>query len=248
MAAVVMVHGEFNELWGAHEIKARWLPALRDGLVHAGATVAEDDVEVGFYGDLFRRPVEPGALASFEQTRAGVAEMLSGVLGTGSEAIEALGAAANEAVLDRTIDLVTTMATDPELRDKIAARIDAVITPDTKVVVAHSLGSVVMYRYLTTRPELTPDLVTMGSPLGAPTLGALDPSLGKDGAHPWPGGVGRWTNVAAVGDRAAVEPRLATLFGDRVEDHTVDNGHRVHDPEPYLNSACTGAAVARALA
>src|SRR4029079_10092536 len=116
-------------------------------LVHAGATVAEDDVEVGFYGDLFRRPVEPGALASFEQTRAGVAEMLSGVLGTGSEAIEALGAAANEAVLDRTIDLVTTMATDPELRDKIAARIDAVITPDTKVVVAHSLGSVVLYRY-----------------------------------------------------------------------------------------------------
>ena len=115
MAAVVMVHGAFNELWGAHEIKARWLPALRDGLVHAGATVAEDDVEVGFYGDLFRRPVEPGALASFEQTRAGVAEMLSGVLGTGSEAIEALGAAANEAVLDRTIDLVTPMATDPEL-------------------------------------------------------------------------------------------------------------------------------------
>jgi hypothetical protein len=28
----------------------------------------------------------------------------------------------------------------------------------------------------------------------------------------------------------------------------VDNGHRAHDPEPYLNSSATGAAVADALA
>jgi hypothetical protein len=27
----------------------------------------------------------------------------------------------------------------------------------------------------------------------------------------------------------------------------VDNGHRAHDPEPYLNSSATGAAVADAL-
>ena len=59
MAAVVLVHGAFNELWGPNEIKARWLPALRDGLLHAGATVADDDVAVGFYGDLFRRRSTP---------------------------------------------------------------------------------------------------------------------------------------------------------------------------------------------
>ena len=246
MAAVVMVHGAFNELWGPNEIKARWLPALRDGLLHAGASVADDDVAVGFYGDLFRRPVEADARAAFEETRAGVAEMLDGVL-AGGDALAALGTAANEAVVERTIDLVTTMSADADLRAKIAARVDAVMSPDTRVVVAHSLGSVVMYAYLLNHPDLTPDLVTIGSPLGSPMLGALNPALAEDGAHPWPGGVRRWTNVAAVGDRAAVEPRLARMFGDRVEDHVVDNGHRVHDPEPYLNSACTGAAVARAL-
>ena len=32
MARVLMVHGAFNEFWGPHELKARWLPALRDGL------------------------------------------------------------------------------------------------------------------------------------------------------------------------------------------------------------------------
>ena len=40
---------------------------------------------------------------------------------------------------------------------------------------------------------------------------------------------------------------MAERFGDRVEEHVVDNGHRGHDPEPYLNSRATGAALARAL-
>jgi hypothetical protein len=53
-------------------------------------------------------------------------------------------------------------------------------------------------------------------------------------------------NVRATGDKAAAKP-LAPKFGDRVEDVEVDNGHRAHDPEPYLNSVATGAAVAAAL-
>ncbi len=30
-------------------------------------------------------------------------------------------------------------------------------------------------------------------------------------------------------------------------DHLVDNGHRAHDVEPYLNARVTGAAIASAL-
>jgi hypothetical protein len=37
------------------------------------------------------------------------------------------------------------------------------------------------------------------------------------------------------------------VFGDRVEDVMVDNGHRAHAPEPYMNAAATGEAVAAAL-
>ena len=55
MAKIVMVHGAFNELWGPHELKARWLPALRDGLWHHGEEISDDDVALCFYGDLFRR-------------------------------------------------------------------------------------------------------------------------------------------------------------------------------------------------
>ena len=44
MARIVLVHGAFNELWGPNELKARWLPAVRDGLWHHGVEL--DDVVV----------------------------------------------------------------------------------------------------------------------------------------------------------------------------------------------------------
>jgi hypothetical protein len=74
----------------------------------------------------------------------------------------------------------------------------------------------------------------------------LDPTP-VDGQGSWPGPVQRWVNIAAVGDKACGVPRLATKFGDRVEDRQVDNGHQAHHPEPYLNAVVTGEAVATGL-
>lgn len=243
-ARIVLVHGAFNELWGPHEIASRWVPAVRDGLWHHDTRIDDDDVSVCFYGDLFRRA--PGADDdAFEASRAGVADMLT-KLG-GEDALAAISQAANEAVFDRTVDLITTIATRADLREQVRARFEQVMTDDVRVVVAHSLGSIVAYHALATHPQWRVDFVTIGSPLAAPmVLGQLDPPA-IDGKGQWPGGVQRWTNVAAVGDKAAARSRLAEAFGDRVEDHLVDNGHRAHDPEPYLNAAATGAAIARAL-
>ena len=245
MSKIVLVHGAFNELWGPNELKARWLPALRDGLWHHGATVAEEDVAVCFYGDLFRR--DPHAIDAdrFAESRAGVAEMLAHLAeGPG---LEALSQAASEAAFDRTVDMVTTMTTVPDLRDQIRRRLEAVVTADTRVVVGHSLGSVISYMALRRNPDWAVDtLVTLGSPLGQKMLQSqLDPPL-ADG-NGWPGSVQRWVNVAAVGDRAAAIHRLAEIYDPRIEDVQVDNGHRAHDPEPYLNASVTGAAVAAAI-
>jgi hypothetical protein len=52
--------------------------------------------------------------------------------------------------------------------------------------------------------------------------------------------------VRAVGDKAAAVG-LGDTFGPRVEELLVDNGHRAHAPEPYLNAEVTGAAIAAAL-
>jgi pimeloyl-ACP methyl ester carboxylesterase len=246
MSKVVLVHGAFNELWGPNELKARWLPALRDGLWHHGVAIDESDVAVCFYGDLFRRDPLAADATTFAASRAGVAEMLQ-KLGDGAS-LDAVSQAASVAAFDRTVDMVTTMTTVPDLWDQIHARIDQVVTEDTQVIVGHSMGSVISYSALRRNQDWNVHtLVTLGSPLGQRMIiDLLNPPFVEGDA--WPGQVSRWVNVAAVGDQAAKVHCLADIYDPRVEDRRVDNGHRYHDPEPYLNSAPTGEAVAAALA
>ena len=246
MAKVLLVHGAFNEFWGPHELKARWLPALRDGLWHHDVMIDDDEVAVCFYGDLFRRDPERDDAEAFAASRAGIAEMLAGLDQGGT--LEMVSQAVSDAAFDRTVDMVTTMMTTPDLRARVRARIDDAVGHDTRVVVAHSLGTVIAYQALCRHPEWqVHTFVTLGSPLGSPMLGDLLDAPVVDGKRAWPGSVQRWVNVAAVGDRAAAVSSLAEHYDGPVDDRRVDNGHRAHDPEPYLNAAATGAAVADAL-
>ncbi|HTU37278.1 MAG TPA: hypothetical protein VMF35_04620 [Acidimicrobiales bacterium] len=246
MARVVLVHGAFNELWGPNELKARWLPAVRDGLWHHGVDLAEEDLSVCFYGDLFRRHPGSDADRQLEQSRAGVAEALSSLDG-GADAVAALSEMVGEAAFDRTVDMVTMMTTEPDLRQRLQARLEPEVTAETRVLVAHSLGTVVSYNALAAHPEWpVHTFITLGSPLAVPMVyGSLDQAP-VDGTGAWPGSVARWVNVRAARDKACADS-LTSHFGPRVEEVVVDNGHRAHAPEPYLNAAATGAAIAAAL-
>ena len=169
MARVVLVHGAFNELWGPNELKARWLPALRDGLWHCGVTISDDDVAVCFYGDLFRRAPGTEAERRLEQSRAGFAEALSDL--AGGDAIAALGQAANDAAFERTVDMVTIMATVPDVREQMRVRAERVVGDETRVVVAHSLGTLLSYQALCHHPQWpVHTFVTLGSPLASPAI------------------------------------------------------------------------------
>ena len=246
MTKIVLVHGAFNELWGPNELRGRWLPALRDGLWHHGADVDEADVAVAFYGDVFRHDPEVSDPPAMTQARADASKALDGL--AGGDLLGAIQMAANTAAFERTVDMVATMMAKPDLGDQVRGRIAAAITPETRVVIAHSLGSIVTYRTLGEHPELeVPLFVTIGSPLGSPMVFDMLTPAPVDGVGAWPGGVQRWVNVAAVGDKATAVARLADRFGPRVEDRLVDNGHRAHDPEPYLNNPVTGQVVAEAL-
>ena len=246
MARVLLVHGAFNEFWGPYELKARWLPALRDGLWHHNVEIADADVGVCFYGDLFRR--EPGTDAGhrLEKSRAGIAELLTDLAGI--DVIAALGQAASSAAFDRIVDMVTIMATKPDLRARMRARAEAMVDDDTRVIVSHSLGTMFSYMALCNHPHWrVHTFLTLGSPLASPLIFKhLDPPA-IDGKGQWPGSIERWVNVRAIGDKAAAVT-LQEKFGPRVEEVLIDNGHRAHDPEPYLNAAATGAAIAAALA
>jgi hypothetical protein len=144
--------------------------------------------------------------------------------------------------------------TEPEVRQAVQDRVAAQVAEDTRVVVGHSLGSVVAYEALCAHPEWSVQaLLTLGSPLGIRNL-IFDrlvppPAAGGSGKllGAWPGAAESWVNVADAGDVVALVKDLRPLFGARVACYVVHNGTHAHDVRPYLTAAETGAAIAAGL-
>ena len=139
---------------------------------------------------------------------------------------------------------VTLYMRDEALRGEIQTRVRDAIGPDTKVVVAHSLGSVVAYEVLAVpSADLgVTTLVTLGSPLGIRNVifDRLTPRP-ENGQGAWPPSLDRWHNVADPGDIVAMVKELSPLFGGGVTDWLVHNGAKAHDARPYLTAEETGA-------
>jgi hypothetical protein len=142
----------------------------------------------------------------------------------------------------------------PDVRQAVLERVEAGVCKETRVVVGHSLGSIVAYEAMCAHPEWpVRALVTLGSPLGirnlifdrllpAPETGRLGELRGV-----WPGGAEAWVNVADGGDAVALVKDLRPLFGTKVDCFIVHNGAHAHDVKPYLTAAETGAAIASGL-
>ena len=95
-------------------------------------------------------------------------------------------------------------------REAIQQRLlDALAPGDVRVVIAHSLGSVVAWETLARCGMSLPLLVTVGSPLGI--RGAIYDRL-KPTPPCWPGGVQAWTNLSAPNDIVATPQELGSLF------------------------------------
>jgi pimeloyl-ACP methyl ester carboxylesterase len=247
MARIVLVHGAFHELAGPNALLSRWLPALRDGLWHHSVELDASDVGICFYGDLFRFDPAVDDPVRLDSARQDVRDAFAAL--AGEHGLDALGDTVARNVLARTVDMLAIIGQRPHLEAEVRARFGRVVGPETRLVIGHSLGSVVSYLALVRHPEwAVPNLVTLGSPLATDTVFPTLGTVGPDGYGRWPQALERWVNVAAHDDPVVDGTRLADRFGPRVEDRIVDNGHRPHDPEPYLNAAATGAAIAAALA
>jgi hypothetical protein len=133
-------------------------------------------------------------------------------------------------------------------REQVA---DRIAQHRPRIVIAHSLGTVVTYEALHAHPELTVDLLlTLGSPLALP--GAIFDRLiphpangptGRLGARPE--GVKRWVNIADPGDPVAIPPRLARAFQGIALDltDTIHVGFGFHHARNYLSCAATAASL-----
>ncbi|GAA2295294.1 hypothetical protein GCM10010149_49460 [Nonomuraea roseoviolacea subsp. roseoviolacea] len=133
---------------------------------------------------------------------------------------------------------VAAYLTDAVRRERVRQAVAATIRRNgPRVVVAHSLGSVVAYEALWSDPTLQVDLLlTLGSPLGMRNVIferlLPAPVNGRGGRPP---GVRRWVNIADKDDIAAIPPDLCDSFtGVDVEELVNLDWIDFHTAEKYL--------------
>lgn len=213
------------------------------------------DVSEGWESDLLLAWWAGAAEAEPQVTAPHATDTLAGVPVSVQSALLALsqsrffaGLAERAMIFD--VKQVRRYLNDSDLRAAARARVTALIGPDTRVVIGHSLGSVVAYEALCALPgHNVTAFVTLGSPLGIPNLifPKLDPPP-VDDLGVWPGRrTLSWTNIADARDVVALVKDLCPYFGSDVENHLVPNGSHAHDATHYLGKAVTGTAVAAGL-
>lgn len=106
---------------------------------------------------------------------------------------------------------------DDSIRQQVRTQVaDAIADSGARVVIAHSLGTVVAYEALHARPDLEIDLLlTLGSPLALPhaVFHRLDPAP-VDGVGRKPPNVRRWVSIADAGDPITILRPLRKYFPD----------------------------------
>jgi hypothetical protein len=136
---------------------------------------------------------------------------------------------------------VTRYFTDEGIRSSALGSVLKLVGPETRVLIGHSLGSVVAYEVAHLIKQPLPILLTLGSPLGLQTVVYQRLRPQPPG---FPPKVLRWVNVADRDDLVATEPDLGGLFGSGMPDgavfetgYTVDNGASPHNSLFYLGKA-----------
>ncbi|MFE9122071.1 hypothetical protein [Streptomyces sp. NPDC007172] len=129
-------------------------------------------------------------------------------------------------------------------REEVAGTI---ASTGARVVIAHSLGSVVAYEALHAHPELEVDLLlTLGSPLALRhgVFDLLSPAP-VDGTGRRPPGVRRWVNLSDHGDIVAIprpfKQRFPSVDLDLTDSIAPFDFHRA---SPYLRSAAVASTLA----
>jgi hypothetical protein len=151
----------------------------------------------------------------------------------------------------KSLAQVTRYLSDEEIRSAAQQAVLDLIGPETKIVIGHSLGSVVAYEAVQRLDRPLPLLVTLGSPLGLDTL--IYPKL-RPQPPTFPPHLARWVNIADRDDFIAAKPDLTPLFSTGIPSGaifdggwTVDNGAKPHCAQFYLTKVEIGRPVGETL-
>jgi len=240
---------------------------LKDGAQGAGDDEAADS---DLAEELARAWLETAASRGSAKDRAVAAQVLAQLTGDQSRAQGAwaalrpavngltripwfapMGIAAAGRFVKRALGQVTRYLTDDAIRAAAIGRVKTQIGPETRLVIGHSLGSVVGYETLF-EVDQPLALITLGSPLGLRRV-VYDRLRPQPPRIPPP--VQAWTNIADVDDLVASVLDLRRQFPPgpgqaaiSYDSKRVDNGAAPHAAEHYLGKASVGAAVIQAIA
>jgi hypothetical protein len=151
----------------------------------------------------------------------------------------------------KALGQVTRYLSDEAIRSAAQQSVLDLIGSDTKIIIGHSLGSVVAYEVIQRLQQPIPLFVTLGSPLGLDTV--VFPKL-RPQPPSFPPVVRRWVNVADRDDVVAAQPDLRPMFSTGMPPgavfeggHTVDCGAEPHSSRFYLTKAQVGGPIGETL-
>lgn len=246
----------------AQQIGGRWLTAIRQGLRDvAFPRVSDVGLQIAYYAPELHDMNEPGLRVLRTPAPLGSRDVtippqalgaVRDLLETGNRVMSSVNVTASATerfgiAISREVD---TYLRDPRRRAACRKQVmDAIERGRPRIVLGHSLGSIVAYEALHATAANVDLFVTFGSPLGAKdTVGAiLDPPL-VDGWGVRPPGVRRWVNVAAAADLVPVVQNLASAFhGVDADIHPVIGPRGTHAATRYLRTPAFGGVLAQAL-
>ncbi|WET81087.1 hypothetical protein P3102_07630 [Amycolatopsis sp. QT-25] len=136
---------------------------------------------------------------------------------------------------------------DTDFRARVHDEVETAMAQSPRLVIGHSLGSVIAYDWLVhNQVDSPPAMLTIGSPLGLESIRSrLDQPLDRSR---WPGEVTTWTNVAAGHDAVAMVKELAPLYHPDIDDQPCANPRKsAHSALSYLTNVRTARAIDKAL-
>lgn len=269
MVDIVLIHGMNMNRSHRLVMQQNWRAAIVEGLRDIRSSHAESvEVECAFYGHeyndgkLYGDPdyagidLEPGFETDFVIALGEVLEEndTSGKLYLPGALQRALVAIQRSRLFDHSdsfliafVKQVNRYLSDPSFRGRVHTEVSAAMAHSPRVIIGHSLGSLVAYNWLRSN-ELGnwPALITIGSPLG---LEVVRRRVLDDAGYPcWPGQVPSWTNIAAKQDAVAMVKKLAPLYSPDICDQLCDNPRdSAHDALSYLSNMRTAWAIEGAL-
>jgi pimeloyl-ACP methyl ester carboxylesterase len=252
---ILMVHGRGMGDRDTAALRSLWLGGLNAGAksVAKQTLIADRDVRLVWYADVLDRQLTEGCEYSSDDPRAhrdatsdpelkSFVSMVGNVLG----ALTTLVSDKESATELRSLSGDASFLSDSHKRCAAEQRLADAIARAARegrpvIVVAHSLGSLVAYDYLTSRRDsgTVQRVVSVGSPLGSSDLRHL--LIGGDSTESFalPRSVATWINI-----RSAADPFAMPLsIGRDIVTATPADEPDAHEMVGYLRNPVTAGAI-----